>query len=66
MVTNFPDILSEGETVLKFVEVAATGKGTTDRDRRYVRPIALRYVERHGQHQLEIQTARRQLLTNAP
>ena len=60
MEINFPDCLDEGETLRKFLDAAAVGKGKTKRARTYVRPIAVRYVERHAQVQLELQIARRQ------
>ena len=62
METNFPDCLNEGETVEKFLETVDKGKGQTARARTYVRAIAFRYVQRHAQIQLEVQTTRRQPL----
>lgn len=66
MITSYPDILNEGETIEKFVEVTAIGKGKTDRSRAYVRGIAIRYVEKHGQHHFEMQKARRLPLSQSP
>ena len=66
MTTDFPDILNEGETVEKFVEVTALGKDKVDRVRAFVHDIAIRYVEKHGQHYFEIQTARRLPLSQSP
>ena len=60
MMTSFPDVLNNGESVQQFVEVAATGRGTTMRARACVTPIATRFLHRHQSVMFELQVARRQ------
>ena len=60
MEANFADILEEGDTVDKFVQVSGKGRGMAARSRDYVRPIAARYVQSHCQHLLQLQTLRRE------
>ena len=60
MEANFADVLEEGETVDRFVEVTAKGRGMAARSRDYVIPIAKRYVQKHQQHLFQIQKMRRE------
>ena len=60
MEANFADVLEEGESVDKFVQVTGKGRGMTVRSRDYVRPIAVRYVQVHCQYLLQLQTLRRE------
>lgn len=59
MEANSADVLEEGESLSKFVQVAAKGKGMAERSRVYVRPIAVRYVQKHQQHLFDVQAMRR-------
>ena len=59
METNSADMLEAGESLSKFVQVAAKGKGMAERSRGYVRPIAVRYLQKHQQHLFAIQAMRR-------
>ena len=60
MESNFADVLEDGETVDKFVQVAGKGRGMAARSRNYVSPIAVRYVQKHQQHLFLIQKMRRE------
>ena len=60
MESNFADILEEDETVDKFVQVTAKGRGMAVRSRNYVLPIAKRFVYKHQKHLFEIQKVRRE------
>ena len=66
METNFADVLEEGETVDKFVQVAGKGRGMAARSRDYVSPIAIRYVQKHQQHLFQIQKMRRENVAASP
>ena len=59
MDTSFPDVLDDNQSVVEYLEVVANGKGKTSRARRYVEPIARRYIDRHQRVLFEIQSARR-------
>ena len=59
METNSEDVLEEGESVDKFVQITVKGKGMTERARVYVRPIAVRYVRNHMQYLFQVQSMRR-------
>ena len=55
MEANSADVLEEGESLSKFVQIASKGKGMAERSRGYVRPIAMRYVHEHQQHLFAVQ-----------
>ena len=65
MEVNFADVLESGETLDKFMQASARGRGMAARSTDYVRPIAVRYVQSHCQHLLQLQTLRRETPTPA-
>ena len=59
MEVNSADVLEGGESLAKFLQVAAKGKGMAERSRGYVRTIGVRYVQKHQQHLFAVQAMRR-------